>query len=338
MKEGLPTEDTRSPEGIPDSVKEIIASASKSDRDLFVPRPFSDDECSQETYIAREGHGISASPQAFRLLETVSAFTEESLEQVQRGFRGRVVLDIGPGSGSLHSGYEATQLLGGSAYIGVEPYYYKNLSTAVEAYMQREPEKFEVPFVITSEDALVFLRRLKDNSASVMTSATDSFILRNKKYNEELEREIARVVGDDGAFVAFDSVLTGRGLISNQFELKDGTDYRRLCVGDFKLRVGRNILREDFEQVSGLFEKLSKGATVLLDTIPPDGDYPRAYNFDQLQELSKMDSDSLHFAVRELVEKEIFFEGKYKSGDIGWSASDKYFSYRKFKETARKGN
>lgn len=125
------------------------------------------------------------------------------LEWLKDEIEGRPILDIGPGMNT--NGYEIANLLQGEGYIGVEPFFAKSLASELK------DEKGEIKPLVVNEDALTFFKKIKDNSVHVITFGTDSLMLRDREYNEQLNKEIARVIGDSGLFIGNNTTLYPAG-------------------------------------------------------------------------------------------------------------------------------
>jgi hypothetical protein len=144
---------------------------------------------------------ISDSALAQFLREKIDSEEKKEPGKLRAFFQGKPILDLG--AGSFHDGYECAQRLGASCYVAVEPYFANHLLRSLQ---RLSPENRTIPYMVVKQDGLSALKSLKDGSINVMTVATDSLMLRDPKYNAELNDEISRVVGD-GAFIGYDTVL-----------------------------------------------------------------------------------------------------------------------------------
>lgn len=317
---------------IPSVVKEILNESPSGDT-LFAPKKYPSSDLVDEKANARFRYGISDSPQDHIVSEALAgtsdrSLSEISLENIQEVFRGRVMVDIGSGSGRLEyvgGGYEIAKKLGASAYIAIEPYYGKNFSTNACKVMNERPDQITIPITITEQDALSFLKRLKSGSASIFSSATDEFILKDREYNRLLESEIDRVVGDNNGFLEYDSVLSPvkLGLVKLHWN-KEEDNKLRLHTGK-----GSAASKEYAREMQSAIESLSAGAHSVLQVFNLDvrKRFREGYDLVKLQQTTALEQSLLEQAVRELVDKSILID---KAGQ--YFTSIKYINYSKFTE------
>lgn len=165
---------------------------------------------------------MSASPQSFHVLaylenEIRKAHpaldqkpwpSPERIKEILKVFKGKPLVDIG--AGENEKGYRIAQALEASGYIAIEPFFAKSLLHRLREKIQ--PDEAAIPFVVVRTDALETMRHLDVNSVNILSSATDSFILRNPDYNLRLGTEVERVLGSQGVFLKYDSVIATPGL------------------------------------------------------------------------------------------------------------------------------
>lgn len=119
----------------------------------------------------------------------------EIKEKMSGLFKGQVIADLGAGRQS--HGYALAQLVGARAYVGVEPFFPKLLETSVI----KEDIPKEIPIAIAPEDMLSFLKRLPDNSISIILSGIDDIILPRAEYRGSVKNEIMRTLDPKGAIL-----------------------------------------------------------------------------------------------------------------------------------------
>ena len=164
----------------------------------------------QDEDLYREDHkaeqaDVSPSPLSSFLLSNIENLNEGELEKLKATFKNRAIVDIGAGKEAY--GYMCAQALGASCYIAVEPFFSRGLLTA----LKRFPKSFsKIPWMIIDEDGLSAVKKMKDGGVNVLTVATDGLMLRDQEYNSELNAELARVIGNEGVFVGYDTVLFPR--------------------------------------------------------------------------------------------------------------------------------
>jgi len=229
--------DTDTASGVPESVKDNKRRVEKSDVEeemnlpTFVQELLKDDfkgelevvniddasrKKSREEWKQAYESGADDSAEAHQLLRIIKKEEKEALEQLREKIRGKIFIDIGAGSGremlgeelDYVAGHEIAKLLEARAYVAIEPNFAETLAYRFKNRKnQMESDELEIPVAIFEDDGLTFLKRLEDSSASLFTSYLDNTRLADKEYNRDLEKEIARVVGDDNPFVSFKSVL-----------------------------------------------------------------------------------------------------------------------------------
>jgi hypothetical protein len=121
--------------------------------------------------------------------------------------RGKVVVDLGAGKDV--QGYEVARMVGAKGYVGVEPFFARDLLQRMEDYLGSEPwtlkERAHIPASVVCDDMLRTLKRIPDDSVSLMAGAIDDCILgyssEERDYVSEVNREITRVLHPSGVFI-----------------------------------------------------------------------------------------------------------------------------------------
>lgn len=129
-------------------------------------------------------------------------------------FNGQIVVDLGAG----RTPYAYLGALYGKAkgYVAVDKFQYRALQ---ELYGDTENLRQEaadsvytkrmdlIPVAIEDDDMLSFLRRLPDNSVSIICCGMDDIVLPNYPYRKEVEKEMARVLNQKGLIIQDDGSL-----------------------------------------------------------------------------------------------------------------------------------
>ncbi len=98
------------------------------------------------------------------------------------------------------------------------------------------------PISIIQEDMLNFLKRLPDNSVSILCSGIDTIVIPDAKYREDVEKEIERVLDPSGAYIGEN--CGGHIETENlQRETIDGW-------GSFNIYTKKRVLAENKEQIN----------------------------------------------------------------------------------------
>jgi hypothetical protein len=113
---------------------------------------------------------------------------------MSRMLNGQVLLDLG--AGTTPNGYLLTSEFGIIGYVGVEA----NHADILVRHMPSDGTA-TVPSEIVSEDMLHFLRRVPENSVSVMAAGIDCIIVPDVQLMSDIEKEIKRVLHPEGCFV-----------------------------------------------------------------------------------------------------------------------------------------
>lgn len=158
---------------------------------------------------------------------------DAQVKKAFRKFEDQIVIDLG--AGESENGYFLAEASGAKAYIAVEPYWADRLSGHFKSsnlntlYQRPEENKSQslknIPIAIAPEDMLTFLKRLPDNSVSILISGVNEAILGSNVFNKNeyinnVKNEIKRVLSSDGALIAFSSyVFIPSGLTKEQIYL-----------------------------------------------------------------------------------------------------------------------
>jgi predicted methyltransferase len=120
------------------------------------------------------------------------------------------------------------RVCGARGYVAVE----RNYSAELEAIMRDEgmwaaakawydryglPDVMDIPLSIIDAHMLEFLAGLPDRSVNILTGGIDRCVMDNDDYAGHVERQIARVVLPDGAYVSYKSGLLPPGMVHHQF-------------------------------------------------------------------------------------------------------------------------
>lgn len=188
------------------------------------------DSPTEEIDYGTNRFGDSFMPEFLKALRALTS-SRERLEILTKRFRDQVIVDLGPGD--YGEGYFLAASLGAKGYVGVEKFRQnmleKNLKSVTKESNNRyaeslhyfearegniKPESDLIPASIVGEDMLSFLKRLPDNSVSILTSGIDSNIIPNEKYRREVASEIQRVLNKNGVYMTCASDIPVKGLES----------------------------------------------------------------------------------------------------------------------------
>lgn len=143
---------------------------------------------------------------------------------LRNGFKDQVVVDLGAGN---MNGYLAAMEGRASGYVGVDKFtdltgFYKDPKFVRESADKRgsTKEKALIPVATVQEDMLIFLRRLPDNSVSIISSGL-TFLIENEIYVDEVKKEMGRVLSPNGFLVVNEGIT-----------ITDDTIAKRVYHGD----------------------------------------------------------------------------------------------------------
>src|ERR1035437_288638 len=153
---------------------------------------------------------------------------KQDLDILREKMAGQTVVDLG--SDKSWSGYCLASLLGAKAYIGIDLFEKGQLEGTTEDELRRSiikrfpksgvigsgnsiESKIDnhikpraIPASIIQGDMLEFLQRLPDNSVSIFTFGISAEII-GRTYNEELGKEISRVLDPSGGHLKLESSI-----------------------------------------------------------------------------------------------------------------------------------
>mgnify|MGYP006281715075 CR=1 FL=1 len=125
---------------------------------------------------------------------------------IDEGLKGKVVVDLGAGEG--YCGWMLASKAKARGYIGVEPYHYKKIACSLGRLLGSDEETLgqmhleKIPTAIVGEDMAGFLKRLPERSVSFLSCGIyGSQVIKEKSYIDELEREIPRVLHNEGIHI-----------------------------------------------------------------------------------------------------------------------------------------
>lgn len=142
----------------------------------------------------------------------------------------QVLIDLG--CGENFSGYLIARDCGFKAYVGVD----KVRDGCIGEYRRNEAPK--IPCIFVREGMLTFLKRLPDESVSLMANGIDQYIIRGE-YREDVVNEIKRVLSPRGFYLT-DSLIVREGLVHNY----------AVCMGKADMDYARKLAR-----ATGVFVK-----------------------------------------------------------------------------------
>jgi hypothetical protein len=148
-------------------------------------------------------------------------------DQIKEGkalglFDGEIIVDLGAGDET--AGYFLSQVLKGKAYVAVEPFRteflvnsFKMLDSEKPIFFSKNSKKdiknqkitglYErhIPYSIVKNDMLTFLKRLPDNSVSIIMGGVGTEIIDDFEYRDQVFNEINRVLSAKGGFLCENS-------------------------------------------------------------------------------------------------------------------------------------
>lgn len=162
----------------------------------------------KERYTKRVMDGMDlGTPFSSDILHDLNTLEEKKpvvFESLKAKFKDVIIVDLGAGEGNnvdVSTGYRIACILGAKGYIGVEPFNWQSL---FRCFLAQTKERTEIagyggksmhliPFNLVAEDAVTFMRRLPNDSVSLLNSGL-SEILSEKTYVHDLKKEMARVL------------------------------------------------------------------------------------------------------------------------------------------------
>lgn len=175
------------------------------------------------------------------------------LIEALKGWEGQTLVDLG--CGRELDGYIIAKLAGATTYIAVDPFnmskFYQRLtdpkeskgdmefneriqkireSIQIQGYDNKLVKKIvanidshlngkHLPVSLIAEDMVTALRRLPDNSTSILAAGLDKCIIWRDEYAELAEEEISRVLHPQGAYLAMCSRFVPKKLyLDSSFE------------------------------------------------------------------------------------------------------------------------
>lgn len=128
---------------------------------------------------------------------------ERKLAELRKLVAGKPIVDIGAGSSS--NGYELACLLGASAYIAIEPFYYSELVRSIDDFQKDNQDNSLsfIPYLCLAESVHTAVKRLPDNSVSFMCFGIDSNILGRVQQREwdPVIKETVKKLSPNGAYI-----------------------------------------------------------------------------------------------------------------------------------------
>jgi len=124
-------------------------------------------------------------------------------------FEDQIIIDIG--AGKTQNGYLASKALKARAYIGVEPFFAPSLYINLLTRNQKGSSTLsqlaakntqQIPTCIIPEDMLSFLKKIPNNSVSILCSGIDRAILDNN-YLTQANAELIRTLHPKGGILNY---------------------------------------------------------------------------------------------------------------------------------------
>jgi len=142
-------------------------------------------------------------PYSSHIIEkSFNKFFKERTFKAFSSLKNQIVVDLGAGINRdmflFLSDYKV------KSYVAVEPFHYDTLFRNLINFHIRIKE---TKCALVGEDMLTFLRRLPNNSVSLLTIGIDSAILNNNNYRNKVEKEMVRVLDPKGAYLSYASNL-----------------------------------------------------------------------------------------------------------------------------------
>ncbi len=154
--------------------------------------------------------------------------------KIKEAFSAIPVIDLG--AGSCNVGYKIANILNSKGYVGVEPYHYLQLVSAIvegdttdDAQKAKRWQKYsktlkssnprQIPFNVVAEDAFRFLKRLPDLSVGILSFGTDNLIINNTGYIESVKAEIDRVLHPNSLMICENTVFIPQSSLKHRRDL-----------------------------------------------------------------------------------------------------------------------
>jgi hypothetical protein len=166
---------------------------------------------------------------AFPDLSPTKKITAE--KTLNAAFKDQTVVDLG--AGAYMNGYLLVARAGAKSFIAVEPYFTEEAMESIAEHKKRkqisiDKKKYQlkdVPTALVAEDMLGFLKRVPDNSVSVLCSGIDRDVIDNDYYVALVAEEITRVLAKNGTYI---------GNSGTHIPLPESTEIRSQFVGERK--------------------------------------------------------------------------------------------------------
>ena len=171
-----------------------------------------------DSWNKREGEAASTEYNDLLLRDIRNPIGAEQLRKFMEIMRGTILIDLGARD---CDGYFLAKEFGARGYIGVDKFHCKNPNILNQEDGQlwgsRElKNKSDIPYTVVQEDMLDFLKRLPDNSVSILTTGVEVGI--EGKFARLVEKEIERVLDPKGAYITFFSKFEPKGLKRTKFQ------------------------------------------------------------------------------------------------------------------------
>ena len=121
--------------------------------------------------------------------------TKAMAREILSRIKDSTIVDLG--AGISNDIYESAKELKASTYIGVEPLHFAELNNSLKNSTNplEQSSDNETSAIVVAENMLSFLKRLPDDSATVIASNIDLDVIGNKELAIQIGNEIDRVVG-----------------------------------------------------------------------------------------------------------------------------------------------
>ncbi len=150
---------------------------------------------------ARHIYSVYENADGYRSINFKTQETAFILERMGR-WQGQVLVDLG--SGSSEHGLMLANIFDAKAYVAVEPRFHDALRAKLQGF-----ESF-IPYSVEKDHMRNFLRRLPDDSVSILASGIDGAIISDDGYIDEVASEIRRVLHPGGVFLSHGSNIHAR--------------------------------------------------------------------------------------------------------------------------------